>query len=112
MGCCQLNSLGCSRIVPRAKLLASVIKWKGLSWLGSIRTSVWKSSCKTGKRLRLDQTKTDQDWKFTRLIKTTTMVQSLVHRIFKVFKTSLNQSQPVSTGLSGLKYSCHIGKEQ
>ena len=75
-------------------------------------TSVWKSSCKTGKRLRLDQTKTDQDWKFTRLIKTTTIVQSLVYHIFKVFKTSLNQSQPVSTGLSGLKCSCHIGKEQ
>src|SRR5712675_2839330 len=57
--------------------------------------SVWKSSYKTGKRLRLDWTKTDQDWKFTRLIKTTTMVQSLVHHIFKVFKTSLNQSQLV-----------------
>jgi len=69
--------------------------------------SVWKSSCKTGKRLRLDQTRTDQDWKFTRLIKTTTMVQSLVHHIFKVFKTSKNQSKPVSTGLSGLK--CKLG---
>src|SRR5712671_7912411 len=70
-------------------------------------TSVWKSSCTTGKRLRLDWTKTDQDWKFTRLIKTTTMVQSLVHHIFKVFKTSKNQSKPVSTGLSGLK--CKLG---
>ena len=41
-------------------------------------TSVCKSSYKIGKRLRLDQTTTDQDRKFARPIKTVTMVWSSV----------------------------------
>ena len=36
--------------------------------------SVWRSSLKTGKRPRPDGTRTDQDWKFSRLIKTITAV--------------------------------------
>src|SRR5882757_10424214 len=39
-------------------------------------TSAWKSSPKTAKRLRLNWTQTAQDWKFPRLMKTVTVVQS------------------------------------
>ena len=88
--------------MPHLPMLTDPYLWISTNY-DSQTDYVWKSSYKTGKRLRLDWTKTDQDWKFTRLIKTTTMVQSLVHHIFKVFKTSKNRSEPVSTGLSGLK---------
>jgi len=45
-------------------------------------TSAWKSSPKTGKRLRLDWTKTAQDWKFPGPSKTTTVVWSSVSHDF------------------------------
>jgi len=65
--------------------------------------SAWKSGYKTGKRLRLDWTITDQDWKIPRPIKTVTAVQSLVHHHFRIFKTDkngLNWYQPVFLALS------------
>jgi len=50
-------------------------------------SSVWKSSYKTGKRLRLDQTLTDQDCKISRLIRTATVVRSAVQCAVKFIKT-------------------------
>jgi len=61
--------------------------------------SVWRSSLKTGKRPRLDRTKTDQDQKFLRPIKTVTMVWSLVHPYFGKWKTGKRLVLAVSTGL-------------
>jgi len=64
--------------------------------------SVWRSSLKTGKRLRLDQTKVDKDWKLSGLIKTITTVQSLVHNYFGKLKTKQRPVSAVSTGLFNL----------
>ena len=57
--------------------------------------SAWKSSPKTGKRLRLDWTKTAEDWtktaedwKFPGLSKTATAVRSSVSNDFGNFKTN------------------------
>ena len=68
-----------------------------------IRSSVWKSSYKTGKRPRPDRTWTDQDRKFSGPIKTASAVRSSVSCIFRIFKTDENRSQPVSTGLYSLE---------
>ena len=69
----------------------------------SIPGSVWRSSLKTGKRPRPDQTKTDQDWKFLRPIKTVTAVQSSVHLYFGKWKTGKRLVLAVSTGLLASK---------
>ena len=58
-------------------------------------TSVWKSSYKTGKRPRLDQTLTDQDQKLSGPIKTITVVQSLVFQLWEIIKTDKNRFRPV-----------------
>jgi len=58
-----------------------------LSLLARKKTSAWKSSPKTEKRLRLDWTKTAQDRKFLGLLKTATTVQSSVSHDFRNLKT-------------------------
>ena len=63
-------------------------------------TSVRRSSLKTGKRPRPDQTKTDQDRKFSRPIKTRTAVRSSVHRRSRKLKTGQRPVLAVSTGFS------------
>jgi hypothetical protein len=55
---------------------------------GGICVSVWKSSLKTEKRLRLDWTKTAQDQKFPGPSKTATVVLSLVSHDLGNFKTN------------------------
>src|SRR5882757_8105041 len=77
---------------------------RATTYVFSIRFSAWKSSLRTGKKPRLDWTTTNQDRKITRSIKTVTAVRSSVHHHFKIFKTDENWFQPVSTGLSNLKY--------
>ena len=52
-----------------------------------VEASAWKSSPKTGKRLRLDWTKTAEDRKFPGLSKTATVVWSSVSNDFGNFKT-------------------------
>jgi len=52
-----------------------------------VEASAWKSSPMTGKRPRLDWTKTAEDWKFPGLSKTATAVQSSVSNNFGNFKT-------------------------
>ena len=61
--------------------------------------SVWRSSCKTAKRPRLDWTRTNQDQKFSGLIRTVTVVRSLVHQHFQKLKT---EQRPVLAVLTGL----------
>jgi len=68
------------------------------------QNSVWRSSLKTRKRPRPDRTKTDQDQKFSRPIKTVTMVRSAVHRHSQKLKTGQRPVLAVSTGFSALKY--------
>jgi hypothetical protein len=65
----------------------------------------WKFTLKIGKRLGPDWTKTDQDQKISRLIKTgsATAVWSLVHHDFENFKTDENWLQLVSTVFPALK---------
>jgi hypothetical protein len=54
---------------------------------------------KTGKRPRLDWNLTDQDRKYSGLIKTVTAVQSSVFQLWEIIKTNKNRFRPVSTGL-------------
>jgi len=54
---------------------------------GRVGLSAWKSSPKTEKRLRLDWTKTAQDWKFPGPSKTATVVWSSVSHNFRNLKT-------------------------
>jgi hypothetical protein len=72
-------------------------------WMGSLMSSVWKSSYKTGKRPRLDWTLTDQDQKFIGLIKTITAVWSSIHQHFGKSKTKQRPVLAVSTSLHPLK---------
>ena len=72
-------------------------------------TSAWKSSPKTGKKLRLDQTRPHWDHKFLGPVKTTTAVRSSVFGYFKIFKTDENRSQLVSTGLLTLESRLPLG---
>ena len=65
--------------------------------------SVWRSSLKTGKRPWPDRTKTDQDRKFSRLIKTVTAVRSSVHRHSRKLKTGQRPVFAVSTGFLASK---------
>jgi len=53
-----------------------------------VHVSAWKSSPKTGKRLRLDWTKTAEDRKFPGPSKTATTVRSLVSNDSRNFKTN------------------------
>ena len=55
--------------------------------VSSAEGSAWKSSPKTGKRLRPDWTRTDQDRKIPGLIKTATAVQFSVHLHLANLKT-------------------------
>jgi hypothetical protein len=66
-------------------------------------SSAWKSSPKTGKRLRPDWTLTDQDRKISGPIKTATAVRSSVPLHLAKLKTDQNRFKPVVTGLSGPK---------
>jgi len=80
--------------------LSSLPLWTCCSHLYLV--SVWRSSLKTGKRPRLDRTKTDQDRKFSGPIKTITAVRSSVHVHFRNLKTEQRLVLVVSTGLSSL----------
>jgi len=66
--------------------------------------SVWRSSLKTGKRPRPDRTKTDQDRKFSRPIKTVTAVRSSVHHHSRKLKTRQRPVLAVSTGFFSFKF--------
>jgi len=63
------------------------------------RGSVCKSSLVTGKRPEPDRTRTCQDRKLVGLIRTITVVRSMVHHKFKDWKTTKRLTQPVLTGL-------------
>src|SRR5271168_3945506 len=54
--------------------------------------SAWRSGLGTGKRPRLDRTRTDQDRKIVRPLRTETAVRSSVLHNFKFQKTGLNRS--------------------
>jgi len=82
----------------------------------SIFTSAWKSSPKTGKRPRLDWTKTAQDWKFPGPLKTATVVWSSVSHDFRNLKTVKTRRFRISSVwttanppvcLSGSHGTCH-----
>jgi hypothetical protein len=64
--------------------------------------SVWMSSFKTGKRPRLDWTKTDQDQKFSRPIKTITVVRFSVYCQSQKLETGQRPVLVVSTGFFSL----------
>jgi hypothetical protein len=63
------------------------IVWSTLELYGIENSSAWKSSPKTGKRPRLDWTKTAEDWKFPGPSKTATAVRSSVSNNSGNFKT-------------------------
>jgi len=100
-----LNLMHWTGLILVLQLLWQTLRVHLLSARTSLLSSVWTSSYKTGKRPRPDRTKTDQDRRFSRPIKTVTAVRSSVPCHFKIFKTDKNRSQPVSTGFYSLKSS-------
>src|SRR5277367_2904262 len=95
---------GCATRAVRAQNILSAVIFNSTCKIeikshGPTTTSAWRSSLKTGKKPRPDWTRTDQDLKILRLVKTGTAVRSSVFHNFKIYKTGKRPVFAVSTGL-------------